>query len=316
MPGPAGLGVAVACALCLGGASLGAVYLNRNRPVVTQVAPGDFVRVGDCAEASAANADGIANTGFIIGATGVAVIDPGGSLADGQGLRAALRAQTRLPIRYVIMTHDHPDHVFGGGAFTADHPVFVGHWRLAAGMAARQDYDRARLDAVLGAVWGEAAVGAPVLPTLEVRDTATLDLGGRVLVLTAWPAAHSGDDLTVFDRATDTLWAGDLLFAGRVPALDGSVTGWLATLDRLARLHAARAVPGHGPASLAWPAGAADERRYLSVLARDVRAAIAAGRDIPATVATAAAGERDKWALFDAYNGRNVTEAYKELQWQ
>jgi hypothetical protein len=60
----------------------------------------------------------------------------------------------------------------------------------------------------------------------------------------------------------------------------------------------------------------ADERRYLTVLGRDVRAAIAAGREIGPTIAQAAASERGKWALFDDYNGRNATEAYKELQWE
>ena len=276
------------------------------------MAPGDFVRVGDCAEATPANLDGIANTGFIVGTTGVAVIDPGGSLADGQRLRAAILAHTSLPIRYVIMTHDHPDHVFGGGAFAGDHPVFVGHWRLEAGMVARRDYDHRRLADVLG----DAATGEPVMPTRRVRDHISLDLGNRVLELTAWPTAHTSDDVTVLDRATSTLWTGDLLFIGRVPALDGSLTGWLGALEHLASMQAARAVPGHGPASVPWPAGATDERRYLTVLARDVRAAIAAGREIGPTIAQAAAGERGKWALFDDYNGRNATEAYKELQWE
>jgi quinoprotein relay system zinc metallohydrolase 2 len=279
---------------------------------VTEIAPGDFVRVGAVAEATASNLDGIANTGFIVGRTAVAVVDPGGSLADGQRLRAAIRARTQLPIRYVIMTHDHPDHVFGGGAFVADHAVFVGHWRLAAGMADRSAYDHSRLQAILGA----AATGQPVPPTMPVQTQATLDLGGRRLLLQAQAIAHTGCDLTVLDQATATLWAGDLVFAGRIPALDGSLTGWLAVLGRLEAVKATRAVPGHGPAWVPWPQGALDERRYLTVLRRDVRAAIRAGLDIDAAVASAALSERGKWALFDAYNGRNVTEAYKELQWE
>jgi quinoprotein relay system zinc metallohydrolase 2 len=279
---------------------------------VTQIAPGDYVRVGDVAEATRANLDGIANTGFIIGRRFVAVIDPGGSLADGDRLRAAIKARTDLPIRYVIMTHDHPDHVFGGGAFAGDHAIFVGSWRLPAGMADRAAYDHDRLAAVLG----EGATGYPVSPSMLVQNAATVDLGGRPLVLHAQAIAHSGDDLTVFDTATATLWAGDLVFSGRIPALDGSLPGWLRVLGRLEAVPAKRVVPGHGPASLAWPQGDADERRYLTVLQHDVRSAIAAGHDLDATIATAGLSERDKWSLFDAYNGRNVTEAYKELQWE
>jgi quinoprotein relay system zinc metallohydrolase 2 len=279
---------------------------------IIEVAPGDYVRVGETAEATAENRDGIANTGFIVGDAAVAVVDPGGSLADGQSLRAEILSRTSLPIRYVIMTHDHPDHVFGGRAFSADHPVFVGSWRLPAGMADRAAYDHARLSGVLG----EAATGAPVPPTMLVRNATTLDLGGRVLVLQAHATAHTGDDLTIYDRTSRTLWAGDLLFVGRVPALDGSLKGWLHVLDEIEAIPAIRAIPGHGPASVPWPQGDADERRYLTVLLHDVRAAIAAGQDIDKAAATAAASEHGKWALFDAYNGRNVTEAYKELQWE
>jgi quinoprotein relay system zinc metallohydrolase 2 len=280
-------------------------------PAWRQIAPGDFARPGLCAEATADNGDAIANTGFIVGDTAVAVIDPGGSLTDGANLHAAIRAVTKLPIRYVIMTHDHPDHVFGAAAFLPDRPIFAGHWHLQAGLTNRAAYDHTRLAAILG----EAATGGAVAPTLTVKTTVTLDLGHRKLILQAWNTAHTNTDLTVLDQATATLWAGDLLFVGRVPALDGSLTGWIATLDLVTALPAQRAVPGHGPAAVPWPQAAAPERRYLAVLSRDVADAIAKGQDINQAVASAAASQRGQWALFDAYNGRNVTEAYKELQW-
>ncbi len=270
-----------------------------------------YVRAGVCAEATASNRDAIANIGFIVGRDAVAVIDPGGSLADGALLRATIRGKTPLPIRYVIMTHAHPDHVFGGQAFLADHPVFVGHWRLPAALAARTAYDHARLASVLG----QAATGSPVIPTMLVRDTEALDLGGRTLILHAENSAHSDTDLTVYDPGAHTLWAGDLLFVSRVPALDGNLRGWLSALDRLGRLPATRAVPGHGPTTVPWPTGAADERRYLTVLLHDVRAGLAAGEDVGTVASRAGASERHRWALFDDYAGRNATVAYKELQW-
>jgi quinoprotein relay system zinc metallohydrolase 2 len=279
---------------------------------MVQVAPGDYVRVGACAEATKANLDGIANIGFILGQSAVAVIDPGGSLADGQRLRATIRATTQLPIRYVIVTHAHPDHSFGAEAFLPDHPVFVGHWRLPAALTNRSAYDHTRLAAILG----EAQTGLPVTPTLLVHDTLMLDLGTRPLRLQAMEPAHTDTDLVVLDTANGTLWAGDLLFVGRVPALDASITGWLKTLAALQAIPAHIAIPGHGPAFVPWPAGAQDELRYLDTVARDIRAGITAGDSIDKVAATAGQSERQHWALFDQYNGHNVIVAYKELQWE
>ncbi len=117
------------------------------------------------------------------------------------------------------------------------------------------------------------------------RPPKTLDLGGRVLSLRAWPTAHTDTDLTVFDQASRTLWLGDLLFVGHVPVLDGNLRGFLAALDELKGIRANLAIPGHGRA-LAWPEAIAPEERYLSRLLADVRAAIKAKRTLAETLAT------------------------------
>jgi quinoprotein relay system zinc metallohydrolase 2 len=279
---------------------------------MTEAAPGIFVRPGLDQDATAENDDAIANIGFIVGPDAVAVIDPGGSLGDGERLRATIQAKTDRPIRYVVMTHGHPDHIFGGSAFLPDHPIYVGHARLAGMLVERGKYYRRRLVEILGA----DRAGDYVMPTLLVGDQARIDLGGRVLDLQAHAAAHTDNDLTILDRQTGTLWAGDLLFVDRVPAIDGSLTGWLKELDALAALPATRAVPGHGPPVVPWPEAAADEQRYFTTLATEIRALIAKGGDIETAVATIGLGERGKWRLFDDYNGRNVTIAFKELEWE
>jgi quinoprotein relay system zinc metallohydrolase 2 len=287
---------------------------NPAAPAPREIAPGIHVRRGLDEEATPANADAIANAGFIVGKDSVLVFDPGGSLADGAALRAAIRAVTQLPIRYVVMSHVHPDHIFGAGAFLEDKPAFVGHLRLGRALARRGDYYKHRLEAVLGP--GKA--GPVVMPTLMVakKTPLALDLGGRTVTLTAHGPAHSDTDLTLLDGQSGTLFCGVLLFVGRAPALDGSVTGWLQELQALKALPAAQAVPGHGPERVDWPAGAADLERYLRTLVQETRQAVKANIGIEAAVGQVAAGERGRWALFDDYNGRNVTEAYKELEWE
>ncbi|TWB63868.1 quinoprotein relay system zinc metallohydrolase 2 [Nitrospirillum viridazoti] len=285
---------------------------------LTQVAPGVYVRPGTVQDATAANDDAIANIGFIVGHDAVAVIDPGGSAGDGARLRAQIKATTGLPIRYLIYTHVHPDHVLGAVAFADDHPLVVAHARFAAAWAERGAYYRQGLARILGGDLAQAgAKTGDALPPAQAVDTAAdIDLGGRVLHLAAYGAAHTDSDLTVYDGQTRTLWAGDLLFQDRIPALDGSLTGWLTVLGQLKALPAVRVVPGHGPAQLPWPAGAVDEERYLTTLARDVRALLKNGGDIDAAATTVARSERGRWKLFEAYNGRNAITAFKQLEWE
>ena len=140
--------------------------------------------------------------------------------------------------------------------------------------------------------------------------------GDRLLLLTAHPVAHSDCDLSVFDPSSATLLAADLLFVERVPSLDGRLKGWQSTLASLKTVAASRAVPGHGPVSVKWPSGARDLDRYLDVLLRETRAAVKKGMEISDAVASVGLSERGKWKLFDDYQGHNVTQAFKEVEWE
>jgi quinoprotein relay system zinc metallohydrolase 2 len=296
-----------ACFCCYPGLTANASNLE-----LQEVAPGIHIRAGVDEEATAANAGAIANIGFIVGRDAVAVMDPGGSLSDGAALRDAIREQTKLPIRYVILSHVHPDHIFGAGAFASDKPTYVGHARLPYSLAQRGEYYRGRLEKVLG----EGRAGPVVEPTMLVKDREEIDLGGRSLSLTAHSVAHTDCDLSVLDSATRTLLLSDLLFVRRIPSLDGSIRGWLKELAALKTSAAQLAVPGHGPVSVSWPSGVNDLERYLEVLLRETRQAVAKGVEIGEAVETVGQSERGRWVLFDEYHGHNVTKAYKELEWE
>ena len=97
---------------------------------VTEIAPGVYLRPGVQEVADAHNLGHIANLGFIVGDERVAVIDSGGSWAEGEALLAAVRAATNLPVAYLILTHMHPDHVLGSGVFADAGVEVVGRRRL------------------------------------------------------------------------------------------------------------------------------------------------------------------------------------------
>jgi quinoprotein relay system zinc metallohydrolase 2 len=278
-----------------------------------EVAPGVLAHAGQIAMMTRDNKGDIANLGAIVGDDAVAVIDAGGSLIEGKAFLAALRERTSKPIRYVIATHAHPDHIFGASAFVAEGAVFVGHKNLPRSLAARGEHYLSSFREAMG----DALDGTTLVsPTVTVEKEMNLELGGRRIALRAWPRSHSDCDLTVLDEKTGTLFAGDLLFMGHVPVVDGSLLGFLAVADELAAIPARRVVPGHGPLVAPWPQALEDERAYLQRLTADLRGAIKKGENVAQTAKQAGESERSKWSLFDDYNGRNATAGFAELEWE
>lgn len=281
---------------------------------IREIAPGVYAHQAPVTLMDAASRGDIANIGFIVGDDAVAVIDTGGAVSIGRGLLKAIKAITDKPIRYVINTHEHPDHVFGNAAFDFAGVTFVGHKNLPHALTERGPHYIETLRHDMGdALLKDVRL---IVPTLLVDHEMRLDLGHRLILLQAWPPMHTDCDLTILDETTSTLFAGDLLFLQHVPVIDGSVIGWLKSMDALSHIPARRVVPGHGPIGVDWPQALEAEKTYFLKLTQDLRGLINKGADINTAAHEAGQSEAGKWQLFSAYNPRNATTAYAELEWE
>lgn len=280
---------------------------------VTEVAPGVYVHLGVHELPDSHNHGAIANIGFIVGERCVAVIDTGGNPDQGRSLKNAIEHATSKPVCYVINTHVHPDHIYGNIAFKADGVQFVGHEKLARAMAVRGTYYIDKAADQLGVNLSPADI---IPPDIAVKSTLDIDLGGRILKLTAHAAAHTDNDLSVYDPQTDTLWLADLLFIDHLPVIDGSLKGWLAELKTLEKHAYKIVIPGHGPIVTDWPKSMQPEKAYLEMLLAEIRAMIKQGKYLEEAVETVGYSARSQWKLFDQFHRKNVTTAFAELEWE
>ncbi len=278
---------------------------------VVQVASGVYVRPGHGAVVF--ESDEIANIGFVVGDRCVAVVDTGGSIAEGHSLDCVIRGVTDRPVCYVINTHVHPDHLLGNLAFQRPGVEFVGHAKLPRALALRGDMYLERASAYENARLQESSI---VFPERTVTGVVTLDIGGRVLTVRAHQSAHTDNDISVVDDKTKTAFLGDLVFLQHLPVIDGSINGWIAQLGAITGESWDNVVPGHGPPHALWPAAAEPTARYLAELRDEVRAWIARGGDLASAQDNIGQSRSEEWLLIDRYHRRNVGAAYAELEWE
>lgn len=280
---------------------------------LVEVDDGIYVHFGRQQLSDSVNRGAVANIGFIVGGSCVAVIDTGGSPEQGYALRAAIKKVSKKPVCYVINTHVHPDHIYGNSAFNEAGVTFIGHHKLARAMALRGDYYTIKIGEQLGL---ELTAKHLIPPTKAVHNHLLINLGGRELVLTARPTAHTDNDLTVFDKKTNTLWLSDLLFVGHLPVIDGSLKGWLAVLNDLEKRSYKTVIAGHGQITGDWLDALRAQKIYLQKLYVEIRQMLADGQFLEHAIARVGYSERGNWLLFEQFHRRNVGTAFAELEWE
>ncbi|WP_278432976.1 quinoprotein relay system zinc metallohydrolase 1 [Stutzerimonas kunmingensis] len=207
-----------------------------------QIADDVWLLEGSTDNFDKANGGNIVNTGFIVTAAGVVVIDSGPSRRYGEAMRAAIASVTDRPVIKLLLTHHHPDHVLGNQAF-ADVPI--------AALAGTTDLLREQGNAMAENMYrlvGDWMRGTEVVLPSETLAPGTLEIGGRSLRLLSL-RGHTGADLAILDERSGVLFAGDILFYQRALTTPNSpgLDVWLEDLDTLEALPWKRLVAGHGP---------------------------------------------------------------------
>jgi glyoxylase-like metal-dependent hydrolase (beta-lactamase superfamily II) len=273
---------------------------------------------GQAALGTPANRNFISNAGFVVTGEGVVVVDALGSPALARELIAEIRRITAQPIRYVIVTHFHADHIYGLQAFKEAGATIVGHaagreYLQSEAAARRLEASREQL-----APWIDGRtrlVGAD--RWVEQEDT-VLRLGGHEFRLRHVGPSHTPEDLVVFVEKGGVLFAGDLVFRGRIPFVgQADSRQWIASLDRLMDLRPKLILPGHGPASTEDPqADLALTRDYLVHLRRTMGEA---ARNLEPFEDAYARADWSRYAhlpLFSAANRMNAYNTYLLMEQQ
>lgn len=214
-----------------------------------QVADNVWFVQGETALGSPANRNFISNAGFVVTTQGVVVIDALGSPVLAQDLMAAIRQVTAQPIRHVIVTHYHADHIYGLQAFQSAGASIIAQRASLAYL--NSDTAALRLAASRDelAPWVDSATRLVQADRWIDTDT-VLEIGGERFHLHPVGPAHTPEDLVVHAEHAGVLFAGDLVFRGRIPFVgQADSRQWIASLGRLIDFQPRTVVPGHGPVS-------------------------------------------------------------------
>jgi len=291
------------------------LILSRASPAYTlepvPVADGVYAFIGDLGAIGPDNDGEVGNSGFVVGTSGVVVIDTGASYRHGRAMLDAIRRVTEKPVRLVIITHAVQEFLFGSAAFAELGVPLLTHAKSAELMRSRCDRCLENLRSIFGI---EALAGTRlVVPTQTIAGSTTLDVGGRTLDLLYFGWASTPGDLAVLDRRSGVLFAGGLVAFGRIPELrDGNLDGWLQALNRLSQAPAQMLVPGHGPVGHAEEIEATAS--YLRDLDAQVRSLYSGGASLMEALDSAHLPSYAGWSLYPALHRENVLHRYLQLE--
>jgi len=270
-------------------------------------------QVGEGVWAAIVNDQGLAggNAGFVIGGDGVAVIDTFQDPRPAQALLAEIRKLTSKPIRFVVNTHYHLDHVAGNGVFAAAGATIVSHRALRTWIRTE---NLKMLDPPITDE-KKALVASLTLPSLVYSTGIELYLGSRRIGVQYYPG-HTGGDSVVWIPDARVVFCGDMLWKRHIPNLvDASTGSWIESLGKMQASHGPAAwIPGHG--DVATAADVVTFREYLEDLRAAVRRESASRGSSDALVKVLLPWMQARygtWGFFSDYAALNIAQTAEEL---
>jgi glyoxylase-like metal-dependent hydrolase (beta-lactamase superfamily II) len=259
--------------------------------------------------ASSENQGFMSNAGFVVTKDGVVVFDALASPPLAEKLLVLIREVTQQPIRRVIVSHYHADHFYGLQVFKAEGAEIWAH-RLAEG-ATRTGEAALRLAQRKEALFPWVDENTQLLEADRFVDgDMDFELGGVQFALRHVGPAHSGEDMAMLVKPDRVLYAGDLVFRGRVPFVgDADSRAWIASLDKLLALNPRVLVPGHGEPSRTPRADLVFTRDYLKFLRQQMGRA---AHDLVPFEEAYKAVDWSKYRSMPAFEEANRVNAYNQ----
>jgi glyoxylase-like metal-dependent hydrolase (beta-lactamase superfamily II) len=279
-----------------------------------QVAPNTYFVQGVPEMGSKQNQNFISNAGFVVTPKGVVVIDALGSPVLAQKLIQEIRRITKQKIVAVVLTHYHADHVYGLQEFKRLGATIYAQkdgLNYLASETAKQRLISSRIDFAPWVNENTRLVPADVW----IDQSKTIRVGGVEFRISRVGPAHAPEDLIVSIPSEKVLFAGDLVFRGRIPFVGNADSrGWMSALDEIQKQNPKIVVPGHGPYSTNPLADIAFTRNYLAYL-REVMGPAARDLDpFEEAYAKADWSEYEGMPLFRAANRMNAYNVYLSIQ--
>jgi glyoxylase-like metal-dependent hydrolase (beta-lactamase superfamily II) len=251
------------------------------------------------------------NASVVIGDDGVLVVDTFQRAEPARALLDEIHKLTRLPIKYVINTHYHYDHVSGNGVFAEAGALVMAHQNVRSWI----NTENTKFYGANITAEQKAAVAGLTPPAVVYSDGVDIFLGKRQVFARYFPG-HTGGDTVVYDPESNTVFCGDMFWRHTLPNLiDATTSAWIQTLDLMIQHHpAAQFVSGHGDV------GTLDDvkafRGYLVDLRQWISEARTAGKTGDAIVDTVLPKLKDKygdWASFNNFSRNNIIQTAAEF---